>query len=139
MNQVPNHIPIFDALDIDDDEWALSLIDGLRVISQTCNLWISAGSIHVLCPEDDDSGGNNNNSSDNDDNASNYNNSDGVRRVYNTHIIMDHTGTIQSEYRKIHLFDVCIPDKNVDLRESKTTRPGTELIVCPNTPIGTFS
>ena len=126
MNQLPKNIPIFDTLDI-NDEWKLSLIDGLRVIAQTSNLWISAGSIHILCADDDD---------DNDFDSNNRANTS-AQHVYNTHIILDNTGTIRSEYRKIHLFDVCIPEKNVDLRESKTTRPGTELIVCPDTPIGT--
>ena len=97
------------------------------VIAQTSNLWISAGSIHILCADDDD---------DNDFDSNNRANTS-AQHVYNTHIILDNTGTIRSEYRKIHLFDVCIPEKNVDLRESKTTRPGTELIVCPDTPIGT--
>lgn len=119
MNHLPKNVPTLDAINI-DDEWKLSLIDGIRVIAQTSNLWISAGSIHMLCSDEVNS----------DDAASG-------RHVYNTHIIMDHTGTIRSEYRKIHLFDVCIPEKNVDLRESKTTRPGTELVVCPDTPIGT--
>jgi hypothetical protein len=119
LNQLPESIPTFDALGI-DDEWKLSLMDGLRVIARASQLWISAGSIHMLCTNDD-----------NDDSDPSH--------VYNTHIILDNTGTIRSQYRKIHLFDVCIPEKNVDLRESKTTRPGTELIVCPDTPIGTFA
>lgn len=92
------------------DEHNLSLLDGLRTIAVASQLWISAGGMHMAVPDD-------------------------PSRVYNTHVIVDPTGTIRAEYRKIHLFDVCIPGK-VDLRESKTTKAGTELVVCPDSPIG---
>jgi predicted amidohydrolase len=115
-----NPVPTYDdlAMQPPTPEWELSIVDGLRIIAQTSQLWISAGSVHVLCPDDDDT------------------TNDPIQRVYNTHIIMDPTGMIRSEYRKIHLFDVCLPQQNVDLRESRTTRPGTELVVCRDSPIG---
>ena len=115
-----NPVPTYDdlAMQPPTPEWELSIVDGLRIIAQTSQLWISAGSVHVLCPDDGDT------------------TNDPIQRVYNTHIIMDPTGTIRSEYRKIHLFDVCLPQQNVDLRESRTTRPGSELVVCRDSPVG---
>jgi predicted amidohydrolase len=99
----------------------LSLLDGLQSIAVESNLWISAGGMHILAPAD----------SVNDPLA------DGVpQRVYNTHVIIDNVGVVRAHYAKIHLFDVCIPGQ-VDLRESKSTKPGTKLVVCPDSPIGT--
>lgn len=97
------------------DDHNLSLLDGIRTIAVASNLWISAGSIHVAVAATEDE----------------------PPRVYNTHVIVDATGAVRAEYRKIHLFDVCIPGK-VDLRESKTTKAGTELVVCPDSPIGKY-
>ena len=37
-------------------------------------------------------------------------------------------------YRKSHMFDVSIPNK-VNLKESATTAPGTDLVVC-DSPVG---
>jgi predicted amidohydrolase len=91
-----------------------SLLDGLRTIAIESGLWISGGGIHVAGAPPDPETNN--------------------PRVYNTHIVMDDAGVIQCSYRKIHLFDVSIPGK-VQLRESKTTAPGTELVVC-DSPIG---
>jgi predicted amidohydrolase len=102
------------------EERSISLLDGLRTIAVASHLWISAGSMHVAVDDDDDEP------------------QQQQQRVYNTHIIVDPSGTVRAEYRKIHLFDVCIPGK-VDLRESKTTKAGTELVVCPDSPIGTTS
>jgi predicted amidohydrolase len=91
-----------------------SLMDGLRTIAKESGLWISGGGIHVAGapPEVDNS----------------------THRVYNTHVILDSSGNLKAQYQKIHLFDVSIPGK-VELRESKTTAPGTELIAC-DSPVG---
>ena len=93
-----------------------SVLDGLKMIAQESGLWISGGGMHVAdAPPHPISH---------------------QPRVYNTHVILDDQGQVQSLYRKIHLFDVSIPGK-VELRESNTTAPGTELVVC-DSPIGTF-
>jgi deaminated glutathione amidase len=100
----------------------LALLDGLQTIAVESNLWISAGGMHILAPAVDSV----------DDPLA-----DGVpQRVYNTHVIIDNLGVVRAHYAKIHLFDVCIPGQ-VDLRESKSTKPGTKLVVCPDSPIGT--
>lgn len=56
------------------------------------------------------------------------------QHFYNTHVIVDDTGTIRSSYRKIHLFDVDIPGGRV-YKESSYTKAG-EDIVAVDSPIG---
>lgn len=91
----------------------ISLLDGLKVIAKESKLWISGGGMHESGAPP---------------------NTDGKDRVYNSHVILDNNGNVQAVYQKMHLFDVSIPDK-VNLRESATTAPGTELVVC-DSPIG---
>jgi predicted amidohydrolase len=50
------------------------------------------------------------------------------RHVYNTCVYLDASGQIQAAYRKIHLFDVAIPD-GAEYRESATVAPGREAVV----------
>jgi predicted amidohydrolase len=54
--------------------------------------------------------------------------------VFNTSVYLDAAGEIAAVYRKIHLFDVAIPD-GATYRESATVRPGKELVVA-KTPWG---
>ncbi|KAH9628770.1 hypothetical protein HF086_005395 [Spodoptera exigua] len=56
------------------------------------NVWLSMGGIH----EKDESN---------------------PSKVCNTHIIIDNKGTLVQAYRKLHLFDVEIPERNVRLKE----------------------
>ena len=95
----------------------VSLFDGLRTIAKESGLWISAGGMHVLRKP--------------------CHNENEKKRVCNTHIILDGQGQIKCSYEKIHLFDVSIPGK-IDLRESATTVPGKNLIVC-NSPLGNMT
>jgi len=98
-----------------------SLMDGLRTIAKESGIWISGGGIHVSgAPPDIDN--------------SAEESGQQQQRVYNTHVILDSSGALIARYRKIHLFDVSIPGK-VELRESKTTAPGTELVAC-DSPVG---
>jgi predicted amidohydrolase len=93
----------------------ISLLEGIKTIAGESNVWISGGGMHVSgAPPADQSA---------------------IPRVYNTHIVVDNEGTLKCFYRKAHLFDVSIPGK-VNLRESTTTAPGTELVMC-DSPIGT--
>jgi predicted amidohydrolase len=96
---------------IQDDRHPVSLYHGLQQIARHSQLWISAGGMHIRSSKD--------------------------TKVYNTHLILNHQGEWQCHYRKIHLFDVHIPGK-VDLRESKTTLPGHELVVC-DSPVGALT
>lgn len=93
----------------------ISILDGLRVIAKESNMWISGGGMHIGGAPPDET--------------------EGSQRVYNTHVILDEQGNVKALYRKIHLFDVSIPGK-VELRESKTTAPGTEVVLC-DSPLGT--
>ncbi|KAH8076615.1 bis(5'-adenosyl)-triphosphatase [Aureococcus anophagefferens] len=49
-------------------------------------------------------------------------------RVFNTHVVLDAAGATRAEYRKIHLFDVDVPDGPV-LMESRSTAPGAAACV----------
>lgn len=46
--------------------------------------------------------------------------------MYNTHVIISNEGQIQAVYRKVHLFDVNVPNGPV-LMESRSTAPGKEV------------
>ena len=54
--------------------------------------------------------------------------------TFNTCLVVSPAGTIAGCYRKIHLFDVDIPD-GPTLRESDSTQAGSEL-QCIDTPVG---
>jgi len=86
----------------------VSLVSGLQTIAKQAGLWIS-GCIHESGAPDG--------------------------RVYNTHVVLDSNGEIVAKYRKIHLFDLHIPDENISLCESNTTAPGNQYVVC-DSPIG---
>jgi predicted amidohydrolase len=48
--------------------------------------------------------------------------------VHNTSVYVDASGEIRAVYRKIHLFDVAIPD-GATYRESATVQPGSDVVV----------
>jgi predicted amidohydrolase len=50
-----------------------------------------------------------------------------VARPFNTSILVDPRGTVAAAYRKVHLFDVSLPD-GTSLRESAATSAGTEAV-----------
>ena len=59
-----------------------------------------------------------------------------TERCYNTSVYLNSSGEITAMYRKIHLFDVSIPD-GPKLMESKQTGPG-DSAVCVASPMGTL-
>jgi hypothetical protein len=96
----------------------LSLLDGLKTIARASDMWISGGGMAVSGAPP----------AENDESSK--------PRVYNTQVLVDNNGNLQSYYRKVHLFDVSIPGK-VSLQESASTAAGTELVLC-DSPIGTY-
>ena len=56
-------------------------------------------------------------------------------RRYNTHVVLDAEGHMVAAYRKIHLFDVDVPNGPV-LMESRTTAPGTEVCTSDTCVVG---
>ncbi|KOB65121.1 Nitrilase and fragile histidine triad fusion protein NitFhit [Operophtera brumata] len=57
-------------------------------------------------------------------------------KIFNTHIIINSEGDIVQTYRKLHLFDVEIPEKNVRLMESDFTNAGTHIVAPMDCPVG---
>jgi predicted amidohydrolase len=47
-------------------------------------------------------------------------------RRYNAHVVLDASGSTAASYRKVHLFDVDVPNGPV-LMESRTTAPGDKV------------
>ncbi|MEN9210951.1 MAG: nitrilase-related carbon-nitrogen hydrolase, partial [Thermostichus sp. DG02_2_bins_29] len=58
-------------------------------------------------------------------------------KVYNTAALYDPEGKELARYRKIHLFDVNLPDGNT-YRESNTVVSGNELVTCEHEKLGTL-
>jgi len=56
-------------------------------------------------------------------------------RVFGACPVYDPGGEMQACYRKIHLFDVTVPDANESYKESNSMYPGDEL-ECVDTPVG---
>lgn len=54
----------------------------------------------------------------------------------NNHVLIDPEGITKSVYRKVHLFDVVIPEGNVYLQESSFIKAGNEIVKPIETPIG---
>jgi deaminated glutathione amidase len=53
--------------------------------------------------------------------------SEDVARPYNTAVLLDPRGAVTATYRKVHLFDVTLPDGS-SYRESVSTSAGTEAV-----------
>ena len=83
--------------------------DFLAAASRQHKMWIVAGSMPLASPEPD--------------------------RVYGACPVYDASGEVQACYRKIHLFDVKLPDLEESYQESWSMYPGDKL-VCVDTPIG---
>jgi deaminated glutathione amidase len=60
---------------------------------------------------------------------------DGDRRVANASLLIDAAGKRVARYDKIHLFDVTIPGRDEEYRESTHVAAGRELVIA-DTPVG---
>src|SRR5579883_3510532 len=60
---------------------------------------------------------------------------DGAGRVRNSSLLIDAQGRRVARYDKIHLFDVLIPGRQEQYRESANVSPGREVVVA-DTPVG---
>jgi predicted amidohydrolase len=60
---------------------------------------------------------------------------DNDRRVANASLLIDDAGKRVARYDKIHLFDVSIPGRDEQYRESTHVTPGRDLVVA-DTPVG---
>lgn len=78
--------------------------DFLSDAARRNNLWIVAGSMPLVSPAIAD------------------------ERVYGACLVYDADGARQALYRKIHLFDVDLVDKQESYRESNSMYPGDELV-----------
>lgn len=83
--------------------------DFLASIARELGLWILGGTINIRGTDDG--------------------------RVANTSLLIDSHGTRVARYDKIHLFDVAIPGRNEQYRESSTVVPGRHIVVA-DTPVG---
>ncbi|MEU1604864.1 carbon-nitrogen hydrolase family protein [Micromonospora matsumotoense] len=71
-------------------------------VARRLGIWLVAGSFHEVGPD--------------------------PGRTWNTSLVFDRSGRLAASYRKIHLYDVEIPDR-VSYRESATVAPGREPVV----------
>jgi predicted amidohydrolase len=107
----------FAFLGLDDaDKVALAELEGSGPIqgfvaeaAQRHSMWIVAGSIPLVSPD--------------------------AGRCFGASIVFDPDGRQRACYRKIHLFDVDVPERDESYQESATMYPGDELCVC-DTPLG---
>ena len=87
-----------------------TILHTLRAEAEKLKVWLLIGSLAVTCEDDD--------------------------RLANRSFLISPQGNIVARYDKIHMFDVEVDDGQT-YRESKTYKPGTELVTVP-TELGTF-
>ena len=83
--------------------------DFLAATSRSLGLWILAGTIGIKSAPD--------------------------ARVANASLLYDATGRRAARYDKIHLFDVAIPGRDEEYRESTHVEPGSDVVIV-DTPVG---
>ncbi|GLC72751.1 hypothetical protein PLESTF_001289500 [Pleodorina starrii] len=84
------------------------LMGQYRQLARSVGLWMSLGGFQEVGPD--------------------------PQHIYNTHVVLDSSGELVAQYRKIHLFDVDVPNGPI-LMESRSTAPGNEAVVV-DTPAG---
>ncbi|MFQ5981785.1 MAG: nitrilase-related carbon-nitrogen hydrolase, partial [Woeseiaceae bacterium] len=111
---LPENFPFIGARGKDKLEHAEELGSGpiqdfLRQSARDNELWIVSGSIPLVSPDSE--------------------------RCYGATLVVDSDGSTRNCYRKIHLFDVSLPDRDEQYRESASLTPGEALVV-QDTPAG---
>lgn len=86
------------------------LMSKYKNLASSLSLWLSLGGFHEKGPEDEN-------------------------RVYNSHVVIDSSGEIVSVYRKVHLFDIDVPE-GVRLKESDYTIQGNRVVSPVSSPVG---
>ena len=103
-----------------DDE--TGVIAEMRAHALENDIWLSLGGFPEIASEPEQ-------------HANSGSGSNSHSRVYNSHLIVDNRGQISAVYRKIHLFDVEVPNGPVML-ESRYTAPGSKMTMMQGSPIG---
>ncbi|CAG9762772.1 unnamed protein product [Ceutorhynchus assimilis] len=85
------------------------LMTSYQDLAKTSQVWLSIGGFHEKYDQD---------------------------TIYNSHVIINDKGNIEAVYRKIHLFDVSIPEQNINLKESELNTAGSQILAPVQTPIG---
>ncbi|KAI9144094.1 carbon-nitrogen hydrolase [Paraphysoderma sedebokerense] len=85
-----------------------NFLNTIREEARRSKIWVTIG-LHELVEEED--------------------------KIYNTCVVVNDEGLIEATYRKIHLFDVDIPQGPV-LLESKTVKAGTKIVPPVQLPCG---
>ena len=111
---LPENFPFIGARGRDKLQHAEELGSGpiqafLKATAREHRLWIISGSIPLKSTQDD--------------------------HCYGACLVVDADGNTKSCYRKIHLFDVDLPDRDESYRESSSLTPGDELVV-QESPVG---
>ncbi|XP_072948496.1 nitrilase and fragile histidine triad fusion protein NitFhit isoform X2 [Epargyreus clarus] len=86
-------------------------VKAYRQLAKDYNVWLSMGGLHEKNEED-------------------------PSKLFNTHVIISNKGEIVQTYRKLHLFDVEIPEKKIRLKESDFCNPGSHIVTPVESPVG---
>ncbi|XP_018319892.1 nitrilase and fragile histidine triad fusion protein NitFhit isoform X2 [Agrilus planipennis] len=82
-----------------------------KSLAKRNDMWLSVGGFHLKGSAEED-------------------------KLYNAHIIIDNNGVIKAIYKKLHLFDVDIPEKNIQLKESNDVFSGDQILPPIDSPVG---
>ncbi|XP_050427011.1 nitrilase and fragile histidine triad fusion protein NitFhit isoform X2 [Adelges cooleyi] len=85
------------------------LISDYRALAKSLGVWVSLGGFHEKFSD---------------------------TKLYNTHVVIDDRGEIASKYHKIHLYDVELPSRNINAKESSLIEAGSEIVTPVHTAIG---
>uniref|UniRef100_A0A1Y1MK59 CN hydrolase domain-containing protein n=1 Tax=Photinus pyralis TaxID=7054 RepID=A0A1Y1MK59_PHOPY len=88
------------------------LMSQYKLLAQRHNVWLSIGGFHERQQVN------------------------GRDTLHNTHVLINSEGVITGTYRKVHLFDVSLPESNINLQESSYITAGTQIGAPVSTPIG---